>query len=248
VSETDVERLFRHLVQSLQAGDPARLREPVVLHDLLMRIVPYRSARRALRVDTSEDYELLVLRLVSGEGGFVRAEPEPMHVRFAEEAVSVNPDLGVLHEFRDAQLVLDRDAIAWVLASPAPADAYAPPAAATPPAPPSVPPVAPAPPVPPVPSVPPVPPAPSAPRTPPPPTPTPPPPPPPAPEPVASGVRAAEHACLMCGGRLPAGRLVNFCPHCGRSQARGDCPHCLAEVEYGWNFCVACGGGLAWDA
>lgn len=242
MSETDVERLFRHLVQSLQAGDPARLQEPIVLHDLLMRIVPYRGARRALRVDTSEDYELLVLRLVSGEGGFVRTEPEPMHIRFAEEAVSVNPDLGVLHEFRDAQLVLDPNAVAWVLASHSRADSYAPPAATTPPAPPSVPPVAPPPPAPPVP------PAPSVPRTPPPPAPTPPPPPPPQRESVASGARAAEHACLTCGGRLPAGRLVHFCPHCGRSQARGDCPHCLAEVEYGWNFCVACGGGLAWDA
>ena len=245
MSDTDVERLFRLLVQSLQSGDPALLQGPLSLHDLLTRIVPYRSARRALRVDTSEDYELLVLRLAGGEGGFVRAEPEPMHVRFAEEAVSVNPDLGVLHEFRDARLVLDPNAVAWVLSGDTRPDSYAPPEAPAPPMPPSVPSVPPAPPVPPAPSVP---------RTPPP----PPPPPPPTPEPPrappprhesrASGERAVEHACLMCGGRLPGGRLVNFCPHCGRSQARGDCPHCLAEVEYGWNFCVTCGGGLAWDA
>lgn len=250
MSESDVERLFRHLVHSLQAGDPSRLQESVLLHDLLTRIVPYRNTRRALGVDTSEDYELLVLRLVAGEGGFVRAEPEPMHVRFTEEAVSVNPDLGVLHEFRDAQLVLDPNATAWVLAGHARPDGYAPPAAQTPPVPPSAPPVPPVPPVPPAPPVPPVtpvppaPPAPSVPRTAPPPTPMP----PPRHESAASSGRAGEHPCLMCGGRLPGGRLVNFCPHCGRSQARGDCPHCLAEVEYGWNFCVACGGGLAWDA
>jgi hypothetical protein len=229
VSESDVERLFRHLVRALQAGDPSQLQEPVVLHDLLARIVPYRSARRALHVDTSEDYELLVLRLVAGEGGFARAEPEPMHIRFAEEAVSVNPDLGVLHEFRDARLALDASAVAWVLAGHSIPDSYAPPATAAPHTP--TPPMA-------LPEVPPV-------------SPSPPPlPPPPLPsqESAAPVARVAEHACLLCGGRLPGGRLVNFCPHCGRSQAKGDCPHCLAEVEYGWNFCVTCGGGLAWDA
>jgi hypothetical protein len=239
VSETDVERLFRHLVQALQAGDPSRLQEPLVLHDLLTRIVPYRNARRALGVDTSEDYELLVLRLTAGEGGFVRAEPDPMHVRFAEEAVSVNPDLGVLHEFRDARLVLEPNAVAWVLAGHSHPDSYAPPAEAAQPAPPR-PPSPPAQPVL----------APEPPRAPPPPpTPAPPPPPPPPrQDTAATSPRTAEHACLLCGGRLPSGRLVNFCPHCGRSQARGDCPHCMAEVEYGWNFCLTCGGGLAWDA
>lgn len=236
VSETDVERLFRLLVQTLHGSDPSHLRAPVRLHDLLTRIVPYRNARRALRVDTSEDFELLVLRLAGGEGGFVATQPEAVHVRFAEEAVSVNPELGVLQEFRDAQLRLDPDAVAWVLAGRMHEDPFAPPAAPGPPQ-------APAPT--------PTPPAPSSPAPPVEPEPSPPPPPPPpaltqAPAPTRVTIEA--HQCLTCGGHLPTGRLVHFCPHCGRSQAKGDCPHCAAEVEYGWNYCVTCGGGLAWDA
>jgi hypothetical protein len=248
VTETDVERLFRLIVQTVQAADPSRLHEPIPIHDLLTRIVPYRSARRALGVDTSEDYELLVLRLTGGEGGFVQTEPEPVSVRFAEEAVSVNPDLGVLHEFKDARLFLDPNALAWVMAGRSRGDMYAPPEAELPP---------PAPPMPPAP--PPTPTEPTAPpprapvtppepqRAPPPPTPAPPPPPPRA-EALPPAARAASPGCLQCGGLLPGGRLVNFCPHCGQSQAKGDCPHCTAEVEYGWNYCVTCGGGLAWDA
>ncbi|HEX5819922.1 MAG TPA: zinc ribbon domain-containing protein [Gemmatimonadales bacterium] len=250
MSETDVERLFRLIVQTLQVSDPSRLQDPVAVHDLLTRIVPYRNARRALGVDTSEDYELLVLRLAGGEGGFVQTDPEPVHVRFAEEAVSVNPDLGVLHEFKDARLVLDPNAMAWVMAGRSRSDMYAPPEAEmpppapVPPAPPSIPtePMAP-PPRPPI-----TPPEPQRAPPPEPPTPTPPPPPPPRPEVPPPAARVADLGCLQCGGRLPGGRLVNFCPHCGQSQAKGDCPHCTAEVEYGWNYCVTCGGGLAWDA
>jgi len=222
-----------------------------MVHDLLTRIVPYRNARRALGVDTSEDYELLVLRLTGGEGGFVQTDPEPVHLRFAEEAVSVNPNLSVLQEFKDARLHLDPNAVAWAMAGRGHADIYAPPEA-------EMPPPVPAPPMPPVPpSIPtePMAPPPRPPITPPepqrapsPPAPAPPPAPPPRPEAPPPAARVAELGCLQCGGRLPGGRLVNFCPHCGHSQAKGDCPHCAAEVEYGWSYCVTCGGGLAWDA
>jgi hypothetical protein len=217
------------------------------VHELLQRIVPYRNARRALGVDTSEDYELLVLRLAGGEGGFAATDPEPVHVRFSEEAVSVNPDLGVLQEFRDAHLRLDPDAVAWVLAGHTKDELFAPPVPEPPPPqPPPAPPAAP--PAPPVPLAPPAPPPRREPVTPEPqPSPTPPAAPPRPEAGTVSPAAITEHACLWCGGRLPRGRMVHFCPHCGRAQASGDCPHCAAEVQYGWNYCVTCGGGLAWD-
>ncbi|MGH7656983.1 MAG: double zinc ribbon domain-containing protein, partial [Gemmatimonadales bacterium] len=57
----------------------------------------------------------------------------------------------------------------------------------------------------------------------------------PAPDPDPS------HHCEYCGGTLPAGRPVNFCPHCGESQTRIHCPECGQEVEAGWRHCVGCG-------
>jgi predicted RNA-binding Zn-ribbon protein involved in translation (DUF1610 family) len=62
----------------------------------------------------------------------------------------------------------------------------------------------------------------------------------------AAPVAAAR--CSYCGGSLPAGRAVHFCPHCGQSQLLGQCPRCKAEVEYGWRHCVSCGTGLNFDA
>ena len=59
---------------------------------------------------------------------------------------------------------------------------------------------------------------------------------------------AAAARCSYCGGSLPAGRAVHFCPHCGQSQLLGQCPRCKAEVEYGWRHCVSCGTGLSFDS
>ncbi|MEP6688234.1 MAG: hypothetical protein ABJC36_07780, partial [Gemmatimonadales bacterium] len=96
---TELERFFRRLVTNLADSDPARLHRPIPLEDIHGSIVPYRSNRRALQLDSSEDYELVLLRLCGGEGGLVRTEPEEVRVRFAEEAASTNPDLTVLRKF-----------------------------------------------------------------------------------------------------------------------------------------------------
>ena len=123
----DIERLFRHLTRTLQAVDPARLQQPVSVAELVQRFMPYRTSRRALGVESSEDYELLLLRFASGEGGFANTEPDPVRRRFASEAKSPNPDLSVLREFRDAVFVLQPIPLARVLSGQSEDDAYAPP-------------------------------------------------------------------------------------------------------------------------
>ena len=58
-------------------------------------------------------------------------------------------------------------------------------------------------------------------------------------------VHAPGESCAYCGGTLPAGRVVNFCPHCGQQLAELRCPRCHSDVEYGWRHCVGCGTALA---
>lgn len=237
----DIERLFRHLTRTLQAVDPARLQQPVSVGELVSRFVPYRTSRRALGVDSSEDYELLLLRFASGEGGFASTEPDPVRMRFASEVKSPNPDLSVLREFRDAVFVLQPIPLARVLSGQTEDDAYAPPPRPSPAAPQElvhaveqmdaesdvIEPL-------PFDSV----------RT-----TTPAPADPPELEPVAEAPAPVSAAarCSFCGGSLPAGRAVHFCPHCGQSQMQGQCPRCKAEVEYGWRHCVGCGTALSFD-
>ena len=63
---SDLERFFRRLVTNLANSDPARLHRPLPLPEVYQTIMPYRTNRRALGLDTSEDYELVLLRLAAG--------------------------------------------------------------------------------------------------------------------------------------------------------------------------------------
>jgi hypothetical protein len=231
---SDLDRLFRLIVRNLSATDPAWLQQPIAVSELIGSVVPYRASRRALGVESSEDYELLLLRLCAAEDGYVRTAPEEVRRRFVQEAGSPHPDLSVLKAHGTTTVTLAADRLARVLEA-GPEAAFAPPVV----------------------------PAPSADAGPEPEA-------DPAPEPEgesaasaldvrdapadvdhgdrpARGAAAAPRAerCRYCRGRLPTGRHVSFCPHCGRGQSLSRCPECREEVESGWRHCIACGVELA---
>jgi hypothetical protein len=243
----DLERLYRQLVATLSASGAARWQDPMRLSDLL-NVLPYRAAKRVLSIDSSEEFELLMLRLAGGESGYMSTEPEAVGQRFALEAVSTNPDLGVLREFKDALLMFAPGPLMKVLSGSTGDEAYAPPAPPTR-APAPAPPAAQAAPEPPrraAPS-----PQPAAAVTLPAPRATPLPQRAPvaaAPAPGATPAprMPASPACTACGRALPAGGAVNFCPYCGEGQAMGRCARCGADAELGWHFCATCGVGLPW--
>jgi hypothetical protein len=47
--------------------------------------------------------------------------------------------------------------------------------------------------------------------------------------------------CRFCGGTLPEGRTVTYCPHCGQNLAAKHCEGCGAELDLAWKFCINCG-------
>jgi double zinc ribbon protein len=194
---TDLERLFHQLVSNLAATDPARLHRPLPLTDIRETIVPYRANRRALRLESSEDYELVLMRLCAGEGGFARTEPEETRAEFAAEAGSPNPDLTVVLRHENAVLILEPEPLARALA-PSTDLAFAPPSQRVQPEPPGE-------------------------------------------LPPSSQPEPSHPRCQRCGGELPIGRKIKFCPHCGMTQAMTHCPTCNTELEAGWRHCVSCG-------
>jgi predicted amidophosphoribosyltransferase len=56
---------------------------------------------------------------------------------------------------------------------------------------------------------------------------------------------AASGDCHYCGGHLPDGRRITFCPHCGQNLTVPHCPACSTELELAWKFCTTCGRGVA---
>jgi Double zinc ribbon len=218
---TDLERLFRRLVRNLAGTEPARLHQPLALADIYQSIVPYRGNRRSLQLESSEDYELVLLRLAAGEGGFVRTEPEAARKKFADEVASTNPDLTLLRRAEDVFLTLRSEPLAYAL-GPEPEPVDPPGGDARPAVPPPRPPLERPEPLDPaepdeileVPEL----------------------------EPSADEARTP--GCLYCGGALPEHRTVTFCPHCGQRQGPATCPACHNEVEPGWRHCVSCGSAL----
>jgi hypothetical protein len=219
---SDLHRLFSLIVTNIAATDASRLHAQMTVGELMQRIAPYRSSRRHLDVVTSEEYELLILRLAAGEEGLARLEPPETLARFRKELAGLHPDLHILAFDEAATLTLSREAVAAVLGG-TPERGFAPPTQG--PAPASV-----------------------------------------SPDPaVAPAVESEAHPpieeveileweapgevhtdrCGFCGGTLPVGRAVNFCPHCGQSLRALHCPRCNEEVELGWRHCVSCGTALA---
>jgi hypothetical protein len=222
-----VERLFRRLVANLSALDPSAVHRPVAVGEIAQRLVPYRTHRGILGLDTNEDYEMAVLRLLAGDGGFAQVFPEDVAAALTREAASVNPDPGIFHQFTDATFLLDADRVAGLtgvapaypddeletapeaisLARAAETDGEPDNDEAAEPLPfsmddeesDSIAVTA---------------------------------------QPRAITVHAA---CSYCGGNLPVGRTVLFCPHCGQNIGVVHCPTCGSELDVGWTFCITCG-------
>ena len=62
---------------------------------------------------------------------------------------------------------------------------------------------------------------------------------------TASSSNSAAGACRYCGGTLPDGRRVLFCPSCGQNLMVQRCPACGTELEIHWKYCITCGRGVA---
>lgn len=197
-----LDQMFRVLVRTLRAKQPALLTAPFTVADLYQQILPYRHFRRELALETNQEYELTLMELLSGARGYLDVD-EQLRDKLGEELKTPSPEPSRVREFAEAHVAIKPAALAAVFdggASPAPA-----PRADARPA-------------------------------------------------VSSARLAAAPAsvsesgalrCRYCGGDLPSGRVLHYCPHCGQNLQVLNCPACGAEVEAGWKFCVACGKAVS---
>jgi hypothetical protein len=244
----DVERMYRHLVRTIKSTSPQLLTQPFQVADLYATILPYRLHRRDLGLETNQDYEMAMLELLSGARGYLVVEDRMREV-LAGTLKTANPDPQLIREFASSRVSLAPEALRALDPDAVPATASA--SAATAPAgvPAAEPEAAPfraasagsAPAARDTASI--AAPASAAPRA----TGT------SASAPAAAGRRPSRpitisptgETCPHCKGELPAGRQINFCPHCGQDLTVQHCPACGSELEHGWKFCVTCGRAVA---
>jgi hypothetical protein len=202
----DLDRLFQRLVHNIRNGHAEYLSVPFTVQELYDTLVPYRHYRRDLGIETNQDYEAAVMRLLSGENGYVRAD-QSMQDRLKEELGSQHPDLGVFRDYAETRISLVPAAVQKIGVSiPAQnAGGYSVGTLTT----------------------------------------------------GATGGNGStdttsfsvpsistmerSEGCRFCGGTLPEGRPVIYCPHCGQNLAAKHCAGCGAELDPVWKFCVNCG-------
>lgn len=202
----DLDRLFQRLVHNIRNGHAEYLSVPFTVQELYDTLVPYRHYRRDLGIDTNQDYEAALMRLLSGEKEYIRSD-RAMQERLTTELASAHPDLGAFRDYAETRVSLAPAALQNLGVSiPAQnAGGYA----------------------------------------------------------VGSGAQGGNGApaagdsttfsmpalstmelavgCRFCGGTLPEGRAVTYCPHCGQNLAAKHCEGCGAELDPVWKFCVNCG-------
>ncbi len=225
----ELDRMFRRLVHNVRAGFPDLLTRPFEVSALHQHLIPYRLNRRELAIDSAEDYELTLMRLLAGTRGLLSGDPD-MQEALRAELESPNPDLSVFRAWGTASVSIAPMALraldgqspeAVRIQNPAAPSRQAEMAGratlelptsgstpalmtmATPPE------------------------AMKAPT--------------PANAPVATAPRVHPIGCRYCAGELPDGRDAHFCPHCGQNLSIKQCPACSTELEVEWQYCIACG-------
>jgi len=198
----DLDRLFQRLVHNIRNGHAEYLSVPFTVQELYDTLVPYRHYRRDLGIDTNQDYEAAVTRLLAGEKGYVRAD-KAMQDRLKQEIESPHADVGAFRDYADARISLAPDALqqlgvavpaanagGYVGAQSGNGNGGAPADATTS---------------------------------------------------FVIGAMEPAEGCKFCGGTLPEGSTVVYCPHCGQNLAAKHCAGCGAELDPAWKFCVNCG-------
>jgi hypothetical protein len=262
----DLDKLYQRLVRNIRSGFPELESRLFEVAKIYHEIVPYRTNRRELGLDTNDDYELALLQLLAGTRGLINADAE-MQQAMRKELDSPNPDLSAYRAFgtslvslaaepaRRVQVSLTPDDTARLsIAETAAALSRAPLNAAAAAARPTESLGARASAV--VTASPPHPPgavsarshvsgslAPQSLESQPPTT------------PLSQRVAelsmpigrptpiktAAGDKCRYCSAALPDNRAVVFCPSCGHNLTVQHCPACNTELETGWKFCITCG-------
>ncbi len=98
-----LDRILDRLIRTLSAGGPDQLRAPFRVSEIVQSLVPYRTYRSELGVDTLQDYEHAVLEMLAGEGGWLICDPDTVAV-IRKELASPDPDTGLLRRIQTAEV------------------------------------------------------------------------------------------------------------------------------------------------
>jgi hypothetical protein len=106
----ELDRMFRRLVHNVRAGFPDLMSRPFEVSAIHQHIIPYRLNRAELGIDTAEEYEVTLMRLLSGARGLLTGDPD-MQAALQAELESPNPDLSIFRAWGTASVSIPAAAV-----------------------------------------------------------------------------------------------------------------------------------------
>ena len=106
----DLDRMFRRLVQNVRMSYPDLLSRPFEVSQLYQNLLPYRHNRRELEIETNQDYEIALMRLLSGERGYLVVE-DGLQEAMRTELASRNPDTAAFRIYSSSHVSLAPEAV-----------------------------------------------------------------------------------------------------------------------------------------
>jgi hypothetical protein len=107
----DLDRIYRRLVSNLRTKYPQLLSASFSAEELYQVVVPYRHNRQELGIDTNQDYEMALMRLLSGERGYLVVDRD-VREALTRELESSNPDTSLFRAFNDRMVSVSAEALA----------------------------------------------------------------------------------------------------------------------------------------
>src|SRR6185503_10764801 len=117
----DLDRVFHRLVSNIRHRHSEYLTLPFTVQELYEALIPYRHHRRELGIETNQDYEIAVSRLLSGERDYLLAD-QAMRDKLIAELQSGHGDPGAFREFATAKVSLAPEALRRIRALTAAGD------------------------------------------------------------------------------------------------------------------------------
>src|ERR671924_1481422 len=108
-----LDRMFRVLVRTIREKQPALLSAPFTVAELYQQLLPYRHYRRELALETNQEYELVLMELLSGAGGYLDVD-EQLRDELGKELASSSPEPSRVREFPEAHVALKSSALAAI--------------------------------------------------------------------------------------------------------------------------------------
>ena len=106
-----LDRLYHLLVRNLGTGQFGASGHTLTVGEIYQQVVPFRASRTELGFTELPEYERALVRLLTGERGYLQIDESRIRDELQSELDSPNPILGLYRDYASATVHLNREVV-----------------------------------------------------------------------------------------------------------------------------------------